>query len=79
MNYIGNDDNHLADGDGAVGDDLGGVFSLADTLEEDRERYQDVIHTLDEFEEEQGTRALEPAAPDEDIHGRPDRASTPVA
>ena len=43
--------NRIADEDEPTSDALGGSLSLTDTLEEDRERYQDVIRDLTEFEE----------------------------
>jgi hypothetical protein len=46
--------NEVGEEDGTNGDEFDGALSLADTLEEDQERYQDVIRTLDEFEEGQG-------------------------
>jgi hypothetical protein len=46
--------NRIADEDEPTADALGGTLSLTDTLEEDRERYQDVIRDLTEFEEVEG-------------------------
>lgn len=55
MEHTGDGVNHFSNVGGAAGDELGGALSLADTLEEDRERHQDVIRALDVFDEEHGT------------------------
>ena len=46
--------NRITDEDEPTSDALGGTLSLTDTLEEDGERYQDVIRDLTEFEETAG-------------------------
>ncbi len=54
MNQIADTDDHLAKEEESSADALGTPLSLADTLEEDRARYQDVIRDLTEFEEAEG-------------------------
>jgi hypothetical protein len=69
--------NHIADEDEPTADALGGTLLLTDTLEEDRERYQDVIRDLTEFEEAEGeTEAVSTA---EDVHELDARPETTVA
>jgi hypothetical protein len=63
MNQFGVAGNHPVEEDGSEGDALDGTLSLADTLEEDRERHQDVIRTLTEFEEERGAEELASPTP----------------
>ena len=48
MSHVGDTENHLAEEEWEAGEALGGTLSLADTLEEDRERYRDVIDALAE-------------------------------
>jgi hypothetical protein len=45
--------NRIADEDEPTADALDGTLSLTETLEEDCERYQDIIHDLTDFEETQ--------------------------
>lgn len=63
MNKLSEVGNHPVEEDGVAGDALGGTLSLADTHEEDHERYQDVIRSLAEFEDEQGVEELESSPP----------------
>lgn len=63
MNQFNAAGNHLAEEDGSEGDALGGTLSLANTLEEDHERYQDAIRTLTEFEEERSAEELASPTP----------------
>jgi hypothetical protein len=65
MNRIANTDK-LTGEDEATADALGGTLSLTDTLEEDRERYQDVIRDLTEFEEVEGAAGA--VSTSEEIH-----------
>ncbi|MFL6229987.1 MAG: hypothetical protein ACJ741_14535 [Pyrinomonadaceae bacterium] len=76
MNSIANTDK-LTGEDEATADALGGTLSLADTLEEDRERYQDVIRDLTEFEDAEGATGAVATA--EDVHDLDARHETTVA
>ena len=58
--------NRIADEDEPTADALGVTLSLTDTLEEDRERYQDVIRDINGFEEAEGETEVVSTA--EDVH-----------
>lgn len=50
MNRIAEPDDHLTGEDEPSVDALGEMLLLADTLEDDADRYQDVLRELEEFE-----------------------------
>jgi len=69
--------NRITDEDEPTSDALGGTLSLTDTLEEDGERYQDVIRDLTEFEETAGE--TETVSATEEVHDLDVRPETTVA
>jgi hypothetical protein len=79
MNRIADADNHLVGGDEPSPDALVGALSLADTLEEDRERYRDVIRDLTEFEEDQMLDRIDANATAEESRGLDIGHETPIA
>lgn len=68
MSQIADTGDHLAEEEEPSADALGAPLSLADTLEEDRERYQDVIRALTEFEEGQRDEEIEVVATAEEVY-----------
>ena len=71
--------NRIANKDESTSDALGGTLSLADTLEEDRKRYQDVIRDLNEFEEALGLGEVEVSAIVEEVRDMDAKSDTPFA
>ena len=67
----------IADENEPTSDALGGTLSLTDTLEEDHERYQDVIRDLTGFEEAEGE--IETVSATEGVHDLDVRPETTVA
>ena len=63
MNQFDVAGNHPVEEDGLEAGALGDTLSLADTLEEDRERHQDLIRTLTEFDEGRGAEEFVSPAP----------------
>ena len=75
MNRIDEPDHHLAGEGEPSADALGETLSLADTPEEDADRYQDVIRELEEFEEAgegSGAEAVSTAEGAHDLDARPE-------
>ena len=79
MNRFDESDDHLAGEDEHSADALGKTFSLADTPEEDADRYQDVIRELEEFEEAAVVSGAEAVPTAEGVHEPDARPETTVA
>ena len=77
MNRIDESDDHLAREDEPSADALGETLSLADTPEEDADRYKDVIRELEEFEADMESEAVVSTA--EGVHDLDARPETTVA
>jgi hypothetical protein len=79
MNLITEPDDHLAGEDEPSADTLGETLSLADTPEEDADRYRDVIRELEEFEAAGVEGEAEAVSATEGIHDLDARPETTVA
>ena len=78
MNPIAESDDHLTVEERSA-DALGETLSLADTPEEDADRYRDVISELEEFEEAGVESEAEAVSTAEGVHDLDARPETTVA
>jgi hypothetical protein len=79
MNRITESEDDLTREDEPSADTLGETLSLADTPEEDADRYREVIRGLEEFEEAGAGRETEVVAAAEGVHDLDARPETTVA
>jgi hypothetical protein len=79
MNRITESDDHLDREDEPSADALGETLSLADTPEEDADRYQGIIRELKEFEESGEGSEAEAVSTAEGVHDLDVRPETTVA
>lgn len=78
MNRIAESDDHLTREEEPPRDSLGETLSLSDTLDEDADRYQDVIRELKEYEESGEGSEAEAVSTAEGVHDLDARPETKV-